>query len=84
MSKFVFEYELQTDKGITIPFTSLIEAEDVYFAFYDLRKMIFEDKSMRLFKQQPRLKIKDCYICEEDNRKMWSLECDPEIASYLT
>lgn len=82
MSKFVFEYELQTDKGITIPFTSLVEAEDVYFAFYDLRKMIFEDKSMKLFKQKPRLKIKNVYLCM--NQVKGSLEADPEIAIYLT
>lgn len=82
MSKFVFEYELQTDKGITIPFTSLVEAQDVYFAFYDLRKMIFEDKSMKLFKQQPRLKIKNVYLCMDQVKG--SLAADPEIAIYLT
>lgn len=82
MSKFVFSYVLETDKGITVPFTTMVEAEDVYFAFYDLRKTIFEDKAMRLFKQQPRLKIKDVCLCLDTVKA--SLAADPEIAIYLT
>lgn len=80
--KFVFVYEIKTEKGISIPFTSVIESYDAQSAFFDLRKQIFEDKSMKLFKKQPKLTIKDCFSCS--NSLIGYLAQDDEIAIYLT